>query len=73
MNGKFLGGEEIKGVLPNCSSELPKIPLQTLSRFGFPGLAKKVAAGVEFIQTQCIFNVKKFGEWMKGVVDTRSS
>jgi methylenetetrahydrofolate reductase (NADPH) len=34
-----------------------------------PRLAKKVAAGVEFIQTQCIFNVAKFREWMKGVVD----
>lgn len=32
-------------------------------------LAKKVAAGVDFIQTQCIFNIDKFEEWMKQVVD----
>ncbi|WP_462268646.1 methylenetetrahydrofolate reductase [Desulfobacter sp.] len=32
-------------------------------------LAKKVAAGVDFIQTQCIFNTAKFEEWMKQVVD----
>lgn len=32
-------------------------------------LAKKVAAGVDFIQTQCIFNMDKFEEWMKQVVD----
>ncbi|MDZ7665347.1 MAG: methylenetetrahydrofolate reductase [Desulfotignum sp.] len=32
-------------------------------------LAKKVKAGVDFIQTQCIFNLDKFEEWMKGVVD----
>jgi methylenetetrahydrofolate reductase (NADPH) len=32
-------------------------------------LAKKVAAGVEFIQTQCIYNLDKFEEWMKQVCD----
>ncbi len=32
-------------------------------------LAKKVKAGVDFIQTQCIFNLDKFEEWMSGVVD----
>jgi methylenetetrahydrofolate reductase (NADPH) len=34
-----------------------------------PRLAKKVAAGAEFIQTQCIYNLDKFEEWMKGVRD----
>jgi methylenetetrahydrofolate reductase (NADPH) len=34
-----------------------------------PRLAKKIAAGVEFVQTQCIYNLDKFEEWMKGVVD----
>ena len=32
-------------------------------------LAKKIAAGVDFIQTQCIFNTAKFEQWMKQVVD----
>ncbi|MFN2356971.1 MAG: methylenetetrahydrofolate reductase [Desulfotignum sp.] len=32
-------------------------------------LAKKVKAGVDFIQTQCIFNLDKFEQWMKGVTD----
>ncbi len=32
-------------------------------------LAKKAAAGVEFIQTQCIFNLDRFAEWMRQVVD----
>jgi len=32
-------------------------------------LAKKAAAGVEFIQTQCIFNLDRFGQWMREVVD----
>jgi methylenetetrahydrofolate reductase (NADPH) len=30
-----------------------------------PRLAKKIAAGVEFIQTQCIYNVEKFELWLK--------
>jgi len=32
-------------------------------------LAKKVAAGAEFIQTQLVYNVDKFREYMKRVVD----
>ena len=32
-------------------------------------LAKKVAAGGQFIQTQCIYNMDKFKEFMKIVVD----
>jgi methylenetetrahydrofolate reductase (NADPH) len=32
-------------------------------------LAKKVKAGVDFIQTQCIYNVPKFEKWMEGVRD----
>ncbi len=31
--------------------------------------AKKVAAGCQFIQTQCIYNMDKFKLWMKGLVD----
>jgi methylenetetrahydrofolate reductase (NADPH) len=32
-------------------------------------LAKKVNAGARFIQTQCVFNVEKFEEWMARVRD----
>ena len=32
-------------------------------------LAKKAAAGVQFIQTQCIYNMDKFKEFMKMAVD----
>jgi methylenetetrahydrofolate reductase (NADPH) len=32
-------------------------------------LAKKVAAGVDFIQTQCIYDMARFKEWMKMVRD----
>jgi methylenetetrahydrofolate reductase (NADPH) len=34
-----------------------------------PRLAKKVAAGAEFIQTQCIYNLDKFEDWMAKVVE----
>ena len=32
-------------------------------------LAKKINAGVDFIQTQCIYNMKKFREWVKQAND----
>lgn len=32
-------------------------------------LEKKVNAGADFIQTQCIFNIEKFEEWMKRICD----
>ncbi len=32
-------------------------------------LAKKAAAGVQFVQTQCIYNLDKFKEFMKLMVD----
>lgn len=66
--GKFIGGEEIKGV-PRLFIGAAENPFADPFEIRVPRLAKKVAAGVEFIQTQCIFNVKKFGMWMKGVVD----
>ena len=34
-------------------------------RFRAIRLAKKVEAGAEFIQTQCIYNLKRFGEWIE--------
>ena len=32
-------------------------------------VAKKAAAGVQFIQTQCIFDIERFREFMKRIVD----
>jgi methylenetetrahydrofolate reductase (NADPH) len=32
-------------------------------------LAKKIGAGAEFIQTQCIYNTARFEEWLKMAVD----
>lgn len=67
-DGKFLGGDEIKGV-PRLFVGAAANPFADPFEIRVPRLAKKIAAGVEFVQTQCIFNLDKFGEWMKGVVD----
>jgi len=66
--GKFLGGDEIKGV-PKLFIGAAENPFADPFEIRVPRLAKKAAAGAEFIQTQCIFNMTKFREWMKGVVD----
>ncbi len=66
--GKFLGGDDIKGV-PKLFVGAAANPFADPFEIRVPRLAKKVAAGVEFVQTQCIFNMEKFGEWMKRVVD----
>lgn len=65
---KLLGGEEM-ATPPKLFIGAAANPFADPFAIRVPRLAKKVAAGVEFIQTQCIFNMKKFSEWMKGVVD----
>jgi methylenetetrahydrofolate reductase (NADPH) len=62
--GKFLGGDEIKRP-PEMFVGAAANPFADPFEIRVPRLAKKVAAGVEFIQTQCIYNLDKFEEWMK--------
>ncbi len=66
--GKFLSGKEIQGA-PKLFIGAAANPFADPFEIRVPRLAKKAAAGVEFVQTQCIFNLKKFAEWMKGVVE----
>lgn len=66
--GKFLGGDELKGV-PKLFIGAAANPFADPFESRVVRLAKKVAAGVQFIQTQCIFNLKRFGEWMEQVRD----
>jgi len=62
------GGEPVEG-------EVPLLIGGAANPFGDPfemriiRLAKKVAAGADFIQTQCIFDLPRFREWMRRVVD----
>ncbi|MBW1678656.1 MAG: methylenetetrahydrofolate reductase, partial [Deltaproteobacteria bacterium] len=66
--GKFLGGEEIKGV-PRFFIGAAANPFATPLEFRAVRLAKKIAAGAQFIQTQCIFNLDRFKKWMEQVRD----
>jgi methylenetetrahydrofolate reductase (NADPH) len=65
---KFLGGDEINRP-PQMFVGAAANPFADPFEIRVPRLAKKVAAGVEFIQTQCIYNLDKFEEWMIGVRD----
>jgi methylenetetrahydrofolate reductase (NADPH) len=62
--GKFLGGDEIKRP-PEMFVGAAANPFADPFEIRVPRLAKKIAAGVEFIQTQCIYNLDRFEEWMK--------
>ncbi len=66
--GKFLGGDEIKRP-PEMFVGAAANPFADPFEIRVPRLAKKIAAGAEFIQTQCIYNLDKFEEWMKLACD----
>jgi len=66
--GKFLGGDEIEQP-PRMFVGAAANPFADPFEIRVPRLAKKVAAGVEFIQTQCIYNLDKFELWMKQARD----
>jgi methylenetetrahydrofolate reductase (NADPH) len=66
--GKFIGGDDIDRP-PQMFVGAAANPFADPFEIRVPRLAKKIAAGVEFIQTQCIYNLDKFEEWMKAVVD----
>ena len=62
--GKFLGGDDIKRP-PQMFVGAAANPFPDPFEIRVPRLAKKVAAGAEFIQTQCIYNLDKYEEWMR--------
>ena len=71
----FACGDEIK----NSKKAEPKEPRMFIGgaanpfadpfEFRVARLAKKINAGVDFIQTQCIYDMDRFSEWMKRVCD----
>jgi len=61
---KLLGGTEIERP-PQMFVGAAANPFADPFEIRVPRLAKKIAAGVEFIQTQCIYNLDKFELWMK--------
>ncbi len=66
--GKFLGGDAIKHP-PRLFVGAAANPFADPFEIRVPRLAKKIACGAEFIQTQCIYNIDKFKEWMKRAVE----
>jgi methylenetetrahydrofolate reductase (NADPH) len=66
--GKFQGGEKIDGP-PKMFIGAAANPFADPFELRVARLAKKVKAGVDFIQTQCIYNLDKFEKWMQGVRD----
>lgn len=66
---KFQCGEEIKGTPPRFFIGAAENPFADPFEFRPYRLAKKVQAGADFVQTQIIYNVPKFKEFMKRVVD----
>ena len=63
--GKFQGGADIKGP-PKMFIGAAANPFADPFELRVMRLAKKIAAGADFIQTQCIFNIEKFEKWMEG-------
>lgn len=66
--GTFQGGDEIDNP-PKMFIGAAANPFADPFELRVARLAKKVKAGVDFIQTQCIYNLDKFETWMKGVCD----
>jgi methylenetetrahydrofolate reductase (NADPH) len=66
--GKFQGGDDID-IPPKMFIGAAANPFADPFELRVARLAKKVKAGVDFIQTQCIYNMEKFETWMKAVVD----
>ncbi|GAI89800.1 unnamed protein product, partial [marine sediment metagenome] len=65
---KFLSGDSLT-VSPQLYIGAVENPYADPYEFRVIRLAKKIEAGCDFIQTQGVFNVKKFRDWMKIVRD----
>jgi len=66
--GRFMNGREIKRP-PDLLLGGAANPFAEPMGLRLIRLAKKVRAGVDFIQTQAVFDVDRFARWMSGVRD----
>ncbi len=66
--GKFLGGADIDGP-PKMFIGAAANPFAEPFEWRVHRLAKKISAGADFIQTQCVFNMDKMREWIKRADD----
>ncbi|MFC1939544.1 methylenetetrahydrofolate reductase [Chloroflexota bacterium] len=65
---KFICSEDISGEVPLFIGAVEN-PYADPLDFRVVRLAKKVKAGADFIQTQAVYDVARFTEWMKMVTD----
>ena len=63
---KFICGEEVSGEAPLFIGAVEN-PFADPFEFRVVRLAKKVRAGADFIQTQAVYDVARFAEWMEMV------
>jgi methylenetetrahydrofolate reductase (NADH) len=66
--GKFQGGDEILNP-PKMFIGAAANPFGDPFELRVARLSKKVKAGADFIQTQCIYDLPRFEKWMEGVRD----
>jgi methylenetetrahydrofolate reductase (NADH) len=66
--GRLLGGFELKK-RPEMFIGAAENPFADPFEIRVSRLAKKVEAGAQFIQTQCIYNLEKFKLWMQMLCD----
>ncbi len=66
--GKFLNDDEIDGP-PKIFIGAAANPFADPYEFRIYRLANKIDAGADFIQTQCIYNMPRFRDFMKKAVD----
>lgn len=65
---KFLNGDDIDGA-PQLFIGAAANPFAEPFEWRVQRLAKKISAGADFIQTQCVYDMKMFREWMKQASD----
>lgn len=65
---KFISGEDISGEVPLFIGAAEN-PFADPFEYRVHRLAKKIKAGADFIQTQGVFDMDKFGKWMEMVRD----
>ncbi len=66
-DGVFIGGDKLDHPLPKIFIGAVANPFADPFEYRALRLAKKIAAGTEFVQTQCIFDLDRFEKWMEQV------
>ena len=65
---QFVCGDPIKEHEPRLFIGAVENPFADPFEYRVARLAKKINAGADFIQTQCVFDIEKFSRWMELVV-----